>query len=307
MLTTSSPLPYKGGHHHHNGNNNNNNTSFRSRDPEVSFTTFRGESPCSFRFDSDNDTLTRGHRQGNPRASPLPLSSSHHLQPHARSLHSVVGAASPAVFRPLPAYGVDSASSDEANSLGRRGTGAARRAITPGADISRCGYVPAFSFSSSTANHEQYGGVGGGGHYGNGGLDLDDKAGRTFSGTSTFTSAPPASGEGAYPGYGSNTVPPIEFRGRNNLGMPSARRQVPDYVNAYSDLDSGDDTRLGGDLEPTEDDYLLPPYPEFEAVEEVEEGEGEVSERSALNFVPGVTNTSRGSDDSYRARRSSEV
>ena len=94
------------------------------------------------------------------------------------------------------------------------------------------------------------------------------------------------------------------------MGMPSSRRHVPDYVNAYSDFDSGDDTRLGGDLEPTEDDHLLPPYPEFEVVEEVEEGgegEGEVSERSALNFVPGMTNASRSSDDSYRARRSSEV
>ena len=92
--------------------------------------------------------------------------------------------------------------------------------------------------------------------------------------------------------------------------MPSSRRgQGPDYVNAYSDLDSGDDSRLGGDQEPTEDDYLLPPYPEFEAVEELEEGEVgvEVSERSALNFVSGLTNTSRSSEDSYRARRSSEV
>ncbi|KAK7097347.1 hypothetical protein V1264_004339 [Littorina saxatilis] len=327
--------PYKGGSHHpHQGNGHNtsihSNTSsnngsgggtFRPRDPEVSFTTFRGESPCSFRFDSDNDTLTRGHRQGNAsRTSPLPLSSSHHLQPHARSLHSVAGSATPSGhFRPVPPYyGMDSASSDEATSLGRRNASAAaaRRAVTPSADLSsRHGYNPVFNFSTTTPyRHEHYGvrGEGGGGVYPDA-----ERSGRTLPGTSTFTSPPPY---GHPPEYGAhrhtNTVPPVEFRGRNHMGgvhpVSSSRHPVPDYVNAYSDLDSGDDMKL----EPTEDDFLLPPYPQFEVVEEGEEGElvdgeeeeeVEVSERSALNFVPGVTNVSRTSDDSYRARRSSEV
>jgi hypothetical protein len=84
---------------------------------------------------------------------------------------------------------------------------------------------------------------------------------------------------------------------------------VPDYVNAYSD------TRH----EPSEDERLLPAYPpalleEREGEEENVDGEeeemevGNVSERSALNFVPGLTNLSgRSHDDSYRAKRSSEV
>nr|KAG5694035.1 hypothetical protein BaRGS_025614 [Batillaria attramentaria] len=87
------------------------------------------------------------------------------------------------------------------------------------------------------------------------------------------------------------------------------RRHVPDYVNAYSDLDSGDDTRNGGEGEPTEDDFLLPPYPAVLEEGDGEEAEGEVSERSALNFVPGLTNLSRSTnhDDSYVVRHQSEV
>ena len=88
---------------------------------------------------------------------------------------------------------------------------------------------------------------------------------------------------------------------------------VPDYINAYSDMDSGDDARYGDEheAEPSEGDRLLPPYPavleEREGEEEWVDGEVNVSERSALNFVPGITNLSRTSEDSYRARRSSEV
>jgi hypothetical protein len=112
--------------------------------------------------------------------------------------------------------------------------------------------------------------------------------------------------------------PHVEFRGRNHLGSdPRAHLHVPDYVNAYSDLDSGDDTRN----EPSEDERLLPAYPpalleeeregeeeNVDGEEEEEMGVGNVSERSALNFVPGLTNLSgRSHDDSYRAKRSSEV
>ena len=313
MQTTSSPLSTKGG-------GGGSSASFRPRDPEVSFTTFRGESPCSFRFDSDNDTLTRAQRRGsnqhhphpyqhphsNPRASPLSLSSSHPLQPHARSLHSLAGGSSGSSRPLLPSYsGRDSASSDEAqghSSLGRRTGVGPRRAITPGADLARHGYAPSLGLSSSTPSHEH---LRGGPRYG----ENPDHHGRTPAGLSTFA------GGNHYADRDSvAAAPPVEVRGRNILGPPSSvsssasRLQVPEYVNAYSDLDSGDDSRL----EPGEDDLLLPPYPE--ALEErEEEGDeedlrrGNVSERSALNFVPGLTNLSRTSEDSFRTRRSSEV
>ncbi|XP_076447158.1 protocadherin-1-like [Babylonia areolata] len=304
LPATSSPLSTKGP--------NNNNPSFRSRDPELSFTTFRGESPCSFRFDSDSDTLKR-HQRGsvsgtttnnnntNPsmaRASPLPLTpkfppfQSH----HTFSLHYYDGGDHH--HHPHPHH-PPSSSSDE----GRRSClSALRRSITPGADNARYGFLPSLglgssSSSSSIPRHESQGGS----HYGTGPDHPASRTGRIYTG-STFITAPPSTH--------------IEFRSRNNLGMSAAvGRGATDYVNAYSDLDSGDDTHQGSELEATENDYLLPQYPTLLEEREEEEGrEAEVSERSALNFVPGLsttttttTNTSRSSEDSYRNRRSSEL
>ncbi|KAL8562180.1 hypothetical protein ACOMHN_005165 [Nucella lapillus] len=301
-LKTSSPLPYKGGGSH------NANPPYRPRDPEVSFTTFRGDSPCSFRFDSDSDsTLTRPqrvnpHSGSNPRTSPLPVLSAQPQQPPGRSLHSgVAGSSAPSGVRPLHTnYGAEPDSGDESGSLGRKST-TPRRAITPGADFSRYGsYGPTFHLAPSGVDPDSYGvrrdgeygqrGGGGHPHY-----ETDGDYGRvrrTSTDMPVFRSQTPS--DRLYGGR-SNTVPPVDFRGRQT-------RQTPDYVKSYSREDAGH----GADTEPTEDQFLLPPYPEM--LEEEEEGrEGELSERSALNFVPGLTNRSRTSSDSGRARRSSEV
>lgn len=308
-MQTCSPQHLKAGHGH--GQHPEGSSSYRPRDTEVSFSTFRGESPCSFRFggDSDSDTLTKGHRHpsfntsslasnggssnATVRASPVPSRVSSHP---ARSLQSVPGTTAPStvVFRPPPpGYNAGDIAAEEGG-LGRRsgpsgGAGSGRRAVPPSADLPpRHGY-PLFQRASTPSSHERF---------------ASDRAG-------PYTDAAYPPERRACPPPGS--APHVEFRGRNNLGVDSASRRatVPDYVNAYSDLDSGDDSRYGGDLEPGEGDYLLPPYPPLlEGEEELVDGEvdRDVSERSALNFVPGITpNLSRTSEDSFRARRSSRV
>ncbi|XP_076467992.1 protocadherin-1-like isoform X2 [Babylonia areolata] len=290
-MKTSSPMPYKGS----GSQAANTNTSFRSRDPEVSFTTFRGDSPCSFRFDSDTDsTLTRPQRQAPPHSSGTHPRTTPH--PHTTSLHSLPGGGPRS--QP-PSYSADPGSGDESGSLGRRGT-TPRRALTPGADFAaRYGvHGPTFHLASSGPDgyggrrEGQYdrGGAGGDGDYGG-------RVRRTSTDLPVFTSHPTNPDRPLY-GARSSTVPPVDFRGRQS------RHPSEDYGSAAYGGPADRDHDGRPDVEPREDEFLLPPYPDLA---EEEEEEGEVSERSALNFVPGVTNVSRSSTDSGRGRHSSQV
>lgn len=281
-------MPFKG-----------NNSLGRPRDPDVSFTTFRGESPCSFRFDSDSDTLTRNPRHGNPRSSPLPLSPSLHLQPHARSLNCVAGTGSPGVHRSIP-FGADSTSSDEANSTGRKSS-LARRAVTPSGDIL---YDRGERNYSLPTERPYGGGLGGGARFPNGYVGSRSGAHGPPAFDPAFSLAS-AAALGAHPVHNHHAGPHVEFRGRNTYGNAAVpRRGVSDYVNTFADNDSDDETHVTAGKEPTEVEYLLPPYPE---VAEEEEGEDHVTERSALNYTPGGKNQAHRKDGSYRSNWQSEV
>ena len=152
------------------------------------------------------------------------------------------------------------------------------------------------------------------GHYGRGGGE-EGEEGSSGSHTPTPNSNPALSG-GGYERR-SNTIPPVEFRGRHGFLTSPRQPLTPHYVNTHSDLDPQAYYDPDPEHDPAEDEFLLPPYPEVreewgpgEGVqeEEEEEREGEVTERSALNFVSGASDPQGSAvDQTFIDRRSSQV